>query len=362
MRDKGNPWPPIPEMGDAHNPSLTGAIEEAVGNHENDQRLKGVVDQLLRSNGEKEPVPSNPFSLEFPPDALRESWVFENRMGEEGLSEAGRKALKERDETMLREKYKHPVTHLLNKTAMVEWMAHGIHEGITENIESLKKVARLSFDLNGLKLVNDLAGHDQGDLYLWAVAKVFEQSPLTEHLRQGTPADFPGRSFRIIPCAEGGDEFGLLLMSEHGPITTEEIKAIIKLYQEAVEAIRLNEIKDPHGNIRTIRIEQAIKNEREQRGKFRTIPEDFRYIPTIAGGGVRLDEALLHAIDAPDSHDSLKADDTFLTATNKLRRAMFTVADLQMMDNKRKMKELWLLSQNENKKHLVPLLQESGRP
>ena len=90
--------------------------------------------------------------------------------------------------------YTDPLTGVKNKNAYLEDVI-GIEKRIEDGI--LKDFALIVFDVNGLKKVNDLKGHDEGDKYIKNASRIicnhFKHCPI----------------YRI-----GGDEFAAFLMGE----------------------------------------------------------------------------------------------------------------------------------------------------
>ncbi|HEY4514741.1 MAG TPA: GGDEF domain-containing protein [Candidatus Paceibacterota bacterium] len=68
----------------------------------------------------------------------------------------------------------------------------------------LYTLGRINFDLNGLKALNDLGGHDAGNKGLKLLANILNFGRTTLWLRDEL-------KLTVIPSAEGGDEFGILL-------------------------------------------------------------------------------------------------------------------------------------------------------
>jgi diguanylate cyclase (GGDEF)-like protein len=93
------------------------------------------------------------------------------------------------------------LTELANRRAWSEATARAAIEFEADPLG--KTVAVLMADLDGLKMVNDLLGHDAGDDLICAAADV---------LRSAAPAD-------ALVARLGGDEFGILLV---GSSTTAE--------------------------------------------------------------------------------------------------------------------------------------------
>ncbi|MDD4902734.1 MAG: hypothetical protein PHE24_06395 [Patescibacteria group bacterium] len=94
-------------------------------------------------------------------------------------------------------------------------------------LEDLKKVARVTFDLNGLKVVNDYSGdYAKGDLYLRLMKKALENDEVKDFAEDNR--------FKFTACREGGDEFSAIITSEI-PLTEEVLNGFIKKVKNLLE-------------------------------------------------------------------------------------------------------------------------------
>src|SRR3989338_9916721 len=76
----------------------------------------------------------------------------------------------------------------------------------------LYSLARVNFDLNGLKALNDLGGHEAGNRGLKLFANILNFGSTTLWLRDEL-------KLNVVTSAEGGDEFGIVIS---GPIDLRE--------------------------------------------------------------------------------------------------------------------------------------------
>jgi GGDEF domain-containing protein len=93
----------------------------------------------------------------------------------------------------------------------------GVLRKISEELSAgNKNMLRMSIDIEGLKTVNDLAGHQEGDRYLKAVYGCIKEA--TERIEQEIRGAYPEleESIKLIVSAEGGDEFGVLVIGPEG--------------------------------------------------------------------------------------------------------------------------------------------------
>ncbi len=106
----------------------------------------------------------------------------------------------------------------------------------TEKIEvlDLYKVAKIAFDLNGLKTLNDAAGHESGNNALEIFSKILKEGETSKWLRE--------QKIDVIPAHQSGDEFILLIYGEKDLSgITEEIK---KRYEEEVKGFEAADLLD----------------------------------------------------------------------------------------------------------------------
>ena len=108
--------------------------------------------------------------------------------------------------------YIDPLTSVENKGAFSNYLAH-LQERMDADPERLHFAVGV-FDCDNLKMINDLYGHDKGDLYLknacQLICKIFKSSPV----------------FRI-----GGDEFSVIMQNNdynNREELTEKFKAAMK--------------------------------------------------------------------------------------------------------------------------------------
>ncbi len=144
-----------------------------------------------------------------------------------------------------------------------------------------KKVGRLSFDLDGLKAVNDLTeSHEKGDEYLKRVAGIFDNKKTIEELKS--------EGIEITPSVDGGDEFGIIIKSEsdlsvlNPKFGDSAINYVVKKYKEMVGGLKVDDLVD-FGN-------PKIKEQFQKIGV--RVPEGYKFKASISGGGATLFEGL----------------------------------------------------------------------
>ena len=180
--------------------------------------------------------------------------------------------------------------------------------------EDLQKVALLSFDANGLKGVNDLSTHDQGDNYLQRIAEVL-------HNPEGQAALFlkkQGATKIIAMSAGGGDEYGVLIRSEKA-IDENMITAAVKMYEKEISEIDVSDlvkIDDP-----------AVKKKLEDKGVKMNVPEGFKFLASASGGGATLYDGLKGAFGSPENKNHILESDPAVDAFNKIMGETWNAAE-----------------------------------
>jgi GGDEF domain-containing protein len=201
-------------------------------------------------------------------------------------------------------------------------MIDGIFNEENLTAESFRKIARISFDLNGLKAVNDLTGsHSQGDKYLKLIVNVLRGEKATAWLAQ--------KGMEAVITIDGGDEFGVILKSENEidekEINDEFIVGVIKkeLWESEVSRDILDfndvDVVEAYAGLNRGDLTAKTVEEREvileeiRKG----IPDGYFFRATISGGVVTLYESFAHMeIEAKDSYEKV------------LERAMGSLFDL----------------------------------
>ncbi len=168
----------------------------------------------------------------------------------------------------------------------LSWMKKAIKESLTESFkkcddenmlqEEFERRGKVESDVNGLKSINDLAGHGMGDLYLDRIANVFANNALIKEF-----AKKYGITYTI--AREGGDEFGFLLKRKSGSLYEivngdELILSFSTLIMEEVKKIKATDLlglNNPH-----------IKKLLGQDGNrmLKIAGEDYEYYSSIATG------------------------------------------------------------------------------
>ncbi len=165
--------------------------------------------------------------------------------------------------------------------------------------EDLYKVARLNFDMNGLKALNDIGTHSSGNDGLSIFANIIKSGDTIKWLQS--------QGIECAASAEGGDEFGLILYGD------QDLRPLIQEIEERLT----QEVKEAKAD-RLIDFEsEATKQELDEAGI--KIPENFQFkIGTSVGSSI-FGEALA-TVDLSDAKD-------FDSMTKKITNEMFQSAD-----------------------------------
>ena len=218
-----------------------------------------------------------------------------------------------------------------------------IFDGETD-YNKTRNVALINFDLNGLKSVNDLSGHQNGDKYLQAVVEVFRSGKISSMLRQGGIEPFF--------ATYGGDEFAVLL-NGNMDLTSEEaitgfdkpegiqlVDWITAQYQEEIfnsDCSDLVDFSDPS-------VQKKFKGIK--------IPDNFKYRASVSGGCVSLADILL-GMNKEERERILSLD--YDKLIKNLVGGLFDESDKYAMENKIEFKLSLEKNHDENKRFLAIL-------
>lgn len=199
------------------------------------------------------------------------------------------------------------------------------------DMESLKKIARVSFDLNGLKAVNDLTGsHEDGDKYLALMIATLKSEKATAWLTQ--------RKMDFIITADGGDEFGVILRSAEEidveEVSEEFVSGIIKSeLWESEEAKKILDFDNEEVVLAYAGINKndwVSKDESERKiilAEIRKdIPDGYFFRAAVSGGVVTLYESIVYA--------KIKTNDSYEKVLGKVMGSLFDLSDKEMQADK----------------------------
>jgi|GEM_PF-4392466 len=217
----------------------------------------------------------------------------------------------------------------------------------------LKKVYRFSFDVNGLKAVNDLNGgkHEMGDEYLRRVARAIKESPTMRAMRSG------GASHFAEATRDGGDEFGIIVYFKEEQ-TEKEINDYLEAVIEEVRMIGVADLLDFNKDEVVFAFlgisKEDIKNINELEPEERKIkmdglraqmekPESFYFPASIQGGAVNFFASSQKIITEKDLRglEYQKMLQTFMGG-------LFDMSDRHMKENKDEFKRSLVGQRREN--------------
>lgn len=222
------------------------------------------------------------------------------------------------------------VIYVKNKISEIflELLKNNSNLSFSELKRILKCFAKLRIDLNGLKPVNDIGGHDLGDTYLDRVASVLKSKPILDFLDH----------FKItllLVARAGGDEFDMLLHRKKpldekssyeisGEMSYGKITDLLRdLFISEITSLPFSEFdfNDP-----TIQkglgpyIRKLLKKSKKETG------EDFAFTPSAAVGVCLFWEAI------PSSSKLLEALEKYPSPERMSRYLMGRVQDLTDSD------------------------------
>lgn len=192
-------------------------------------------------------------------------------------------------------------------------LAHHIGEIIDRDIvktEDLYSVARINFDMNGLKTLNDIGSHTSGNEGLSMFANVLKNGETVKWLE--------AQGIEVAASAEGGDEFGMVL---HGP---SDLRPILKEIEERfrqeiwnLDARKLIDFSDE-------KTKATLK-------KFRIpVADGFEYRISTSVGSATFGELL--------ATTDLSGAKTYEAMINRVIKMMFGSADARAIKNKEEFK------------------------
>ncbi len=170
--------------------------------------------------------------------------------------------------------------------------------------------ARLDFDLNGLKALNDLTGdYSIGSESLYIVSRILGEGKTTKWLRE--------KGLEVFVSIEGGDEYGILIYGtlDLRPYSNEIINRYFREVRSA-DVSHLIDFKNPDVRERL----QAVGLEKE-------IGEDFKFEISVSVGIAFFAEAL----SLTDIDSSIGFGDN----ARNIRRKLFDIAHMRSLENKR---------------------------
>jgi len=236
------------------------------------------------------------------------------------------------------------------------------------SIDSLRSVAWISWDPDGMKTIDDCTTYDNGNHFLQCLAQLFlnPEGRTRRWLKDKLQID-------VLPVTAGGDEFAMLLRGK-APITPELIEKIIASYQQEIaEHAPLGahlDLNDPKFLKRF-----AIRSEAQRREfEHLPLPEQKRrlqiifnklsengkgFVPTVPAGGKTLDQAVNDALES-GALSLGNGDTSYRDGRDAITNNLITGAEDVQKKNKAEEK-LGFLKTNPRHLYLITRTEESRR-
>jgi len=304
---------------------------------------KMPIDEVIREFENELPIESQSELMTFYED-LKEGFFDEddNDKRKQAKADKMKKMVIKQGETMMTvfkdSRFKINDKPMSNKKYAKVRTVEMIGELLSEKdlkIEDLKKIARISFDINGLKAVNDLTGsHEKGDAYLALMAEVLSGEKATKWLSE--------RGITAIITADGGDEFGMILRSDteidSKVVFDEFVEGIVK--NELWESEKTKDILDFNDEAVIIAYAGIDKNAWSLKSPEekeiileqikKDIPEGYSFRAAVSAGVTTVYESMAYVnINKSDSFEKFK---------NEAMGKMFDFSDKEMQADKVKFK------------------------
>ena len=222
-------------------------------------------------------------------------------------------------------------------------LTHLVDNLVNDKISLIKilGLGLINIDVNGLKAVNDVAGHENGNEYLRRIVNVFKNGHTTK--------DLEDHGVRVFISSNGGDEFAVILSDD---VNLTEIKngqvfidKMLKYYQEEVMGIDVSDLVD--------------FSKPEIRKKFEgiEIPKDYKFTASISGGTSLLEEILVDENVFPEI-ESENID--YSDRLGKIISSLFEKSDVRGKSDKNDFKKDLETSSDKNKQFLSILLKRNA--
>ncbi len=233
--------------------------------------------------------------------------------------------------------------NLKKKSFAKEFVKKEILKEVSKEKPELGKIARVSFDVNGLKAVNDLNGgdHSKGDDYLVLAAEIFKKDIIQNWAKEN--------NMQILPTKDGGDEYGVILVSEEA-VSRKQLDEFIDLVKIEVNSDEIVEESAKILDFKEDKVQRCFANMRESSwvaldpkkrqeivSSFE-IPADFKFPLRMSAGAINLAEAITVS-NKKETKNQLKPGDNLGIISSKVMGALFAESDEQMCEDKKEFKE-----------------------
>ena len=213
--------------------------------------------------------------------------------------------------------------------------------GNHSSLEDLKRVARVSIDVNGLKAVNDLnrGDHSKGDVFLEAVVAAIGMEEVLKPLKDAgiTP----------VITSDGADEFGIVLISLKA-IDAEILSSTIQRIRDSLSS---EETKRRVEGVLDFNDEKVISSfagltkkewdaktseEKQRITAELNIPDGFKFQAHASMGAASLYDSF--TMMAGEKHEISDVDD-YERVLDKMMGGLFTKSDGRMQQQKTEFKK-----------------------
>ncbi len=219
------------------------------------------------------------------------------------------------------------------KTVVVEKILRMFEEAESDQ-QTLKKVLRCNVDINVFKPLNDVGGHEAGDKAISLITKTFKEGRTAKWLQ--------GLGVEVLISAEGGDEFGISLVSEkvefadgkeyklpNGENYSGSLQEVIQeLFKEDVET-EYEKINSPLIDFKN----PPTKNAEKEKDRLK-IPDEYCYPLAVSIGAATLEQGLKERA----KQDSI-AEKGAIALLKEIYGASSSIAEDNMMRDKDKFKK-----------------------
>lgn len=208
------------------------------------------------------------------------------------------------------------------------------------NLTKIRGLGIINFDVNGLKAVNDFAGHENGTEYLRRIV---------DKLKNGhTTKDLEDHGVNVFVSSNGGDEFAIILSDDVNLTETKDgqvfIDKMLKYYQEEVSSIDMSDSIN-FSNPEVIQKFDGIE-----------IPENFKFTASISGGTALLEEIFVDEKIFPEI-DDVELD--YSDQLGKIISGLFKKSDERGREDKKNYKKGLDESNDKNKEFQSALLKRN---
>lgn len=208
------------------------------------------------------------------------------------------------------------------------------------NLTKIRGLGMINFDVNGLKAINDIAGHEKGTEYLKRIAETFKSGNTTKSLEDN--------GVRVFVSSNGGDEFVIILSDDINLAEVKEgyifINKILESYQKEMELIDVGDIID--------------FSDPEIISKFDEIeiPGNFIFTASVSGGTALLEEILTDETIFPEIEHEVD----YSEKLSKIISDLFSISDKRGKKDKAAFKMELDQSGDKNKEFLLMLLKRNA--